>query len=65
MIVSPNEIFSDYISTVLPELGEDGLFQLDITQLSQMFLEDELKVVVRHEEIDEVINNSNSKKAMS
>ena len=35
LILSPNEVFSDYISTVLPELGEDDLFQSDITQLMQ------------------------------
>ena len=44
LILSPNEVFSDYISTVLPELGEDDLFQSDITQLMQPLMGESLVI---------------------
>lgn len=65
LILSPNEVFSDYISTVLPELGEDDLFQLDITQLVQPLMGESLVIGDRQEEIAEILSKPQSKKAQS
>ncbi|WP_291290729.1 UvrD-helicase domain-containing protein [Enterococcus sp.] len=65
LILSPNEVFSDYISTVLPELGEDDLFQLDITQLVQPLMGESLVIGDHQEEIAEILSNPQSKKAQS
>ena len=63
LILSPNDVFSSYISTVLPELGEDELNQLEITQLVQPMIEEELKVTDKQDEIDQMIEKSMSKEA--
>lgn len=38
VIFSPNEIFNDYISSVLPELGEENMYQTTFQQYAQKFL---------------------------
>lgn len=65
LILSPNEVFSDYISTVLPELGEDDLFQSDITQLMQPLMGESLVIGDRQGEIAEILSKPQSKKAQS
>lgn len=44
LIVSPNQVFADYIATVLPELGEEELPQIDIVKLGTMFIEEKYQV---------------------
>ncbi|EOH74368.1 HelD family protein [Enterococcus malodoratus] len=63
LIVSPNQVFADYISTVLPELGEDELTQVDIVNLGSMFLDEKYQVTDRHDELKAVLENPNSKQA--
>lgn len=63
LILSPNDVFSSYISTVLPELGEDELNQLEITQLVQPMIEEKLKVTDKQDEIDQMIEKPMSKEA--
>jgi len=65
LILSPNEVFSDYISTVLPELGEDDLFQSDITQLMQPLMGESLVIGDRQGEIASILSKPQSKKAQS
>ena len=43
LIISPNGIFVDYISGVLPELGEESIRSLDLEQLATRILPKELK----------------------
>ncbi len=62
LILSPNEVFSDYISTVLPELGEDDLFQSDITQLMQPLMGESLVIGDRQGEIAAILSKPQSKK---
>lgn len=38
MVFSPSKIFSDYISHVLPELGEDNTFQTTFQDYAELFL---------------------------
>lgn len=39
-IISPNKVFGDYISTVLPELGEEPIYELSFENIAQIQLED-------------------------
>ncbi|MBO0452366.1 HelD family protein [Candidatus Enterococcus murrayae] len=63
LIVSPNQVFADYISTVLPELGEDDLPQVDIVRLGMLFIEENYQVTDRQDELKETLENPDSKLA--
>ena len=39
-IISPNKVFGDYISSVLPELGEEPIFEASLEDLALVQLED-------------------------
>jgi len=39
MILSPNKVFADYISDVLPELGEEPIFEMSFFDLAEIQLE--------------------------
>lgn len=58
LILSPNKVFSDYISNVLPELGEDMVPETSMEQvLSDVF---DHKIKFRHfsEQITELLGNA-------
>ncbi len=38
-IISPNRVFGDYISNVLPELGEEPIFEISFNDLAEVQLE--------------------------
>ena len=63
LILSPNRLFSSYISTVLPELGEKELQQKDITTIGRSFIEETLAVADRQEELTEILENPQSDKS--
>ena len=39
-IISPNRVFGDYISNVLPELGEEPIFDASLEDLALVQLEE-------------------------
>ncbi|MCK0713643.1 HelD family protein [Chromohalobacter sarecensis] len=43
LIVSPNSVFADYISTVLPELGEESVNEVSMESLADTLLEGEFR----------------------
>lgn len=43
MIISPNKVFSDYISNVLPELGEDSIPEMEMEELANRVLGDKYR----------------------
>ncbi|MCC5906651.1 MAG: AAA family ATPase [Balneolaceae bacterium] len=43
MIISPNKVFSDYISNVLPELGEETIPEMEMEELANRVLGDKFK----------------------
>ncbi|MEX0844495.1 MAG: UvrD-helicase domain-containing protein [Balneolaceae bacterium] len=43
MIISPNKVFSDYISNVLPELGEDTIPEMEMEELAERVLPSKIK----------------------
>lgn len=64
LIISPNNVFSGYISDVLPELGEDNLVETTFAQIASAELKktlqsreemlDELATNPKQEELDEI-----------
>lgn len=45
LIFSPNEVFMDYISNVLPEMGEQNVLQTTFNEYAISFLKDEFKYI--------------------
>ncbi|HEU5148684.1 MAG TPA: 3'-5' exonuclease, partial [Chryseosolibacter sp.] len=43
LIISPNKVFADYISNVLPELGEEQVPEMEMDELAQDLLENKIK----------------------
>lgn len=43
LIISPNKVFADYISNVLPELGEEQIPEMGIDELAQDLLENKFR----------------------
>ncbi|MFP3873361.1 MAG: hypothetical protein ACLFV1_02805 [Thiohalophilus sp.] len=43
LIISPNRVFADYISNVLPELGEEQVAETGIETLAAELLEHQYK----------------------
>ncbi len=41
-IISPNKVFGDYISGVLPELGEDPVFETSFAEIAKLQIEPEI-----------------------
>lgn len=39
MILSPNKVFGDYISNVLPELGEEPIYEMSFTDIARVQLD--------------------------
>lgn len=38
-ILSPNKVFGDYISSVIPELGEEPIFELSLAEIAELQME--------------------------
>lgn len=59
LILSPNKLFSEYISDVLPELGEENISQMSFFRLAQKELEFlGIELEKREENLEEVCTNS-------
>lgn len=65
LIVSPNQIFSSYISNILPELGENELQQMDIGSLGKSFIDEAISVSSRQAELTEILEQPNSLRSQS
>lgn len=52
LIFSPNYIFSDYISNVLPELGEENMRQITFHEYAEMELGDKLEIEEVHQQLE-------------
>ncbi|MDB3083971.1 helicase [Clostridioides difficile] len=58
MIFSPNNIFNDYISNVLPQLGEDNICQTTFKDYMHKELGDEFKKESPAEMMEYILNNN-------
>lgn len=58
LIISPNKVFADYISNVLPELGEDRIPEIGMEELADRALEGKLKFQTFFEQVDLLLEKS-------
>lgn len=59
LILSPNEIFADYISHILPELGEENILETTLDLLAYKELKHIADTQSRYEYLEQVLNVSN------
>ncbi len=52
IIISPNEVFSQYISEILPELGEENVKEITFESLALELIKDTIKIEKRTELLD-------------
>jgi len=57
MIISPNKVFSDYISNVLPELGEDTIPEMGMETLAQRVLGNKFKFRSFFQQVNDLLEN--------
>ena len=55
LIVSPNKVFADYISNVLPELGEETVPEISMEQILSGILDNKYKFRSFFEQVDELL----------
>lgn len=57
MIISPNKVFSDYISNVLPELGEENIPQISFDELAASLLQGVCAFQTFSEQVTELMDS--------
>ncbi len=57
LIISPNKVFANYISNVLPELGEEIVPETSMEQILSDILERKYKFQSFHEQVTELLEN--------
>jgi len=57
MILSPNKVFSDYISNVLPELGEDAIPEMGMEALAERVMGDKFKFQSFFQQVNKLLEN--------
>jgi DNA helicase-2/ATP-dependent DNA helicase PcrA len=55
LIVSPNKVFSDYISNVLPELGEEHIPEMGMEELATEVLENKFTFQPFHQQVAQLL----------
>lgn len=61
LIISPNKVFSDYISNVLPELGEDLIPQTGMEEIAAQILGDSFKFQTHADQINSLLQKDDKK----
>lgn len=57
IIISPNTLFSKYISGVLPELGEENITQETFNDITSIVLENRFEPETREQQLESVFNS--------
>ena len=57
MIISPNKVFSDYISNVLPELGEEHILQMTFDDIAEHELDEYCEYQNFYSQISDLLEN--------
>lgn len=65
MVVSPNAIFSKYISSVLPELGEENVEQITVDEILIKYLGENTAVETRNNLLDSIISCKDASKSQT
>lgn len=58
LIISPNKFFSDYISNVLPELGEENIAETVMDELVEINLSIKQKIETKTEQVERLLTNT-------
>ncbi|MEX0604710.1 MAG: 3'-5' exonuclease [Marinobacter sp.] len=61
LIISPNRVFADYISNVLPELGEETVNEIGMENLAQELLDDQYRFQSFFEQTAEILEKNDEK----
>ncbi len=61
LIISPNKVFADYISNVLPELGEEQIPEMGMEELAHEVLEEKFKFQTFFEQVSSLLEKSDNK----
>ena len=56
LIISPNKVFADYISNVLPELGEEHIPEMGMEELATELLEDKYRFNSFFDQVSSLLN---------
>lgn len=59
MIISPNHLFGEYVSAVLPELGENNVCYSTIEEFFDMYFKGRYKLRSRNSQLEFMITNKN------
>jgi len=59
LIISPNKVFSDYISSVLPELGEEHIPEMGMEELAAEILENKFQFQTFFQQVSRLLQKSN------
>ncbi len=57
LIISPNKVFADYISNVLPELGEEHIPEMGMEELANDLLENKYKFQTFFDQVAALLDN--------
>ncbi len=60
LILSPSQVFSDYISGVLPELGEDNVSELSFDKLADNEIGDLTELESRYDQLEYILAHNQS-----
>lgn len=61
LIISPNKVFSDYISNVLPELGEEEIMEMSMEEIATSQLTGRMHLQSFSEQVDDLMRSEDSK----
>lgn len=59
MIISPNHLFGEYVSTVLPELGEDNVCYSTMEDFFEMYFKNSMRMRSRSSQLEFMITHKN------
>jgi DNA helicase-2/ATP-dependent DNA helicase PcrA len=59
LILSPNKVFADYISNVLPELGEEHIPEMGMEELASDVLENKFRFQTFFQQVSMLMENNN------
>lgn len=63
LVLAPNELFLDYISEVLPSLGEENIRQMTFERFCRWFLGTDINILSLKYQFETLIRNNASKKS--
>ncbi len=61
LIISPNKVFADYISNVLPELGEEKIPEISMEELANDLLENKFKFQNFYDQVSALFDKNDDK----